>query len=268
MADRAGGFIWYELLTSDAAAAKLFYDSVVGWDVEAQSAMPGMDYRMIRRSDGGDAGGLMAIDEGMRSNGARPAWLGYIAVEDVDRTVATVQADGGTVTMPPIDLPGVGRMAMVSDPQGASFYVMRPTPPADRPDAVSDVFSVDRPQHVRWNELSTSDPAAAVTFYARHFGWTQEGAMPMGELGSYRFIAHGGVGIGAIMPTMPHAPAGGWTYYVGVDDIDRAAAAVTAGGGQVLHGPQQIPGGEYSLNAVDPQGATFGLVGPRQGAPA
>ena len=269
MTEGPGSFIWYELLTPDPDGAKLFYNAVVGWEIEGQSAMPGMDYRMIRRSGGGGgAGGVMALSEEMRTNGARPVWLGYIAVEDVDAAVAALQGDGGSVMMPPWDVPGVGRMALVSDPQGAPFYVMRPTPPADQPDATSDVFSVDQPQHVRWNELSSSDADSAVAFYTRHFGWSQEGEMPMGPLGSYRFIQHDGVGIGAIMPKLPAMPASAWTYHIGVDDIDRATAAVTAGGGQVVMGPQQIPGGEYSLVALDPQGATFGLVGPRQGEQA
>jgi predicted enzyme related to lactoylglutathione lyase len=55
-----------------------------------------------------------------------------------------------------------------------------------------------------------------------------------------------------------------WSYYIGVDDIDRAAKAVTDGGGTIVHGPVEIPGGEYSLNAIDPQQAVFGLVGPRR----
>jgi predicted enzyme related to lactoylglutathione lyase len=266
MATSDGNFIWYELLTGDVAGAKRFYDAVIGWDIEAQSGMPGMDYRMIRRSDGGNAGGVMAIDKAMREHGARPVWLGYLAVADVDATVAAVHGDGGTVMMPPWEVPGVGRMAMVTDPQGAPFYLMRPTLPADQPDLASDVFSVDRPQHVRWNELASSDPDAAVAFYTRHFGWTQDGAMPMGELGDYRFFQHGGVGIGAVMRLMPGMPVSMWTYYIGVDDIDRAAEAIGAGGGTILQQPIQIPGGEYSLVGTDPQGATFGLVGPRKGA--
>jgi hypothetical protein len=264
MSDTHGKFIWYELLTNDVAGAKRFYDAVVGWDIEGQSAMPGMDYRMIRRSDGGEAGGVMTLSAEMTAGGARPGWLGYLSVEDVDATVAAVQADGGAVHMPPTTMDGIGRMALVTDPQGAPFYVMRPTPPTDQPDAVSDVFSVDQPQHVRWNELASSDPEAALAFYSRHFGWTQQGAMPMGELGDYRFLQHGGVGIGALMNLMPGMPASSWTYYIGVEDIDRALEAVSGGGGQVLAGPDQIPGGEYSLTAIDPQGAAFGLVGPRK----
>ena len=263
MADRTGSFIWYELLTSDAAAAKRFYDAVVGWDVEPTPAGP-IDYRMIRRRDGGNAGGLMPLSAEMRAAGARPGWLGYVSVDDVDATVAAAQADGGAVHMPPTTMDGIGRMAMIADPQGASFYVMAPTPPPGQADAASDVFSVDRPQHVRWNELASSDPEAALAFYNRHFGWTQGGAMPMGELGDYRFLQHGGVGIGALTNLMPGMPGSSWTYYIGVEDIDRALEAVTGGGGQVLAGPDQIPGGEYSITAIDPQGAAFGLVGPRK----
>jgi len=262
--DTPGGFIWYELMTTDHAAAKRFYDAVVGWNVGTESVAPGIEYRMIGRSDGGNAGGVMTLNDEMTSHGARPAWLGYIHASDVDATVQAIKDDGGTALMEPWDQPGVGRLALVTDPQGATFYLMYPMPPEGQPDAVSDVFSVDRPQHVRWNELSTTDQDAAIHFYKRHFGWAQEGAMDMGEFGSYAFIQHDGVAIGAIMRKMPQMPVSMWTYYIGVDDIDRATKAVTDGGGTILHGPQEIPGGEYSLNAVDPQGASFGLVGPRK----
>ena len=263
MADQNGNFIWYELLTTDPDAAKAFYDAVVGWDIEPQPAGP-LDYRMIRRSDGGNAGGVMRLSADMQAGGARPVWLGYLSVEDVDATIAAITSEGGQVHMPATDMPGVGRIAMVTDPAGAAFYLMRPTPPAGQPDAVSDVFSVDRPQHIRWNELTTSDPAGAASFYERHFGWKQEGSMPMGPLGNYDFIHRGDVGIGAIMPLMQPGIRQHWTFYAGVDDIDRAADAVRSGGGQILQEPIQIPGGEYSLLGVDPQGASFGLVGPRK----
>ena len=150
------------------------------------------------------------------------------------------------------------------DPSGAPFYLMNPIPPAGDPTAKSDVFSVDQPQRVRWNELSSADQDGAVDFYRRHFGWAQEGAMPMGDMGDYRFIQANGVNVGAIMRKPPQRPVSSWTFYIGVDDIDRAAEAVQAGGGQILFGPHEIPGGEYSLNGMDPQGATFGLVGPRK----
>ena len=88
--------------------------------------------------------------------------------------------------------------------------------------------------------------------------------MPMGEMGDYKFVQHDGVGIGAVMRRPAQLPVSLWTYYIGVDDIDRAAAAITANGGVIFNGPMEIPGGEYALNANDPQGASFGLVGPRK----
>ena len=258
-----GQFIWYELITPDVDAAKAFYDSVVGWNIDSQSNFPN-GYRMIGRSDGKSAGGVLPLTQEMQQHGARPVWLSYIYVDDVDDAVRSIEQAGGKTFMPPFDIPGVGRVAMVADPQGAPFYVMKPIPPEGQPDAKSDVFSVDQPQRVRWNELSTSDQDGAIRFYTSQFGWTQEGGMPMGEMGEYKFINHDGVMIGAVMRKPPQMPVTAWTYYIGVDDIDRAAKAVTDGGGRILHGPMEIPGGEYSLNAMDPQGAAFGLVGPRK----
>ena len=258
-----GGFIWYELITPDPAAAKRFYDAVVGWNIGVDSVAPGIDYRMIMRSDGGMAGGVMTLTDDMRSGGARPIWLGYLQASDVDSKVAAIAADGGALIMPPWDQPGVGRLAMVSDPSGAPFYLMAPIPPDGNPDASSDVFSVDQPQHVRWNELWSSDPPGSIAFYARHFGWVQDGDMDMGEMGKYQFLSHAGVMIGAVMPRMPDVPSDKWNFYIGVDDIDRAAEAVRSGGGQVFQEPIEIPGGEFALNGVDPGGAMFGLVGPR-----
>lgn len=259
-----GSFIWYELMTNDATAAGSFYAAVVkGWTF-GDRVPTDVDYRMIQRSDGGNAGGVLQLTDEMRSGGARPVWLGYLHVKDVDATVAAIKNDGGQAMREPWDQAGVGRLAMVTDPQGATFYLMDPIPPEHDPNAVSDVFSVDQPEHVRWNELSTSDPSAAVIFYKRHFGWKQEGEMDMGEFGKYRFIQNDGVNIGAIMPRMPEMPVSLWSFYVGVDDIDRAAAAITGNGGKILNGPMEIPGGEFALNGMDPQGASFGLVGPRK----
>ena len=263
MANQQGSFIWYELMTGDPAAAKRFYDPVVGWSIQEETVAPGLEYRMIIRSDGGNAGGVMTLTDEMRSHGAQPVWLGYLHVSDVDSSVEAMQADGGRIMMQPWDQPGVGRLAMVADPQGAPFYLIDPEPPADQPDAVSNVFSVDQPQHVRWNELATTDSVAAIAFYSRHFGWRQDGDMDMGEVGKYQFLHHGDTMIGAVMPRMPQMPVSAWTFYIGVDDIDRAHEAVRSGGGQVLQEPIEIPGGEYSITGLDPQGASFGLVGPR-----
>ena len=260
-----GDFIWYELITTDHAGAKSFYDSVVGWSIASHSVAPGMEYRMINIAGGGMAGGVLTLTKEMCDGGARPMWVGYLHARDVDGKVDAIKAGGGGVTMEPWDQPGVGRLALATDPSGAAFYVMDPMPPEGQAEAASTVFSVDQPQHVRWNELWSADPGRDVDFYKNHFGWSQEGRMPMGELGDYQFIqSAGGTNSGAIMPKMPDMPASMWNFYIGVDDIDRAAEAVKAGGGQVINGPQEIPGGEYAVNGIDPQSAFFGLVGPRK----
>jgi predicted enzyme related to lactoylglutathione lyase len=261
----ASNFIWYELMTPDPAGAARFYGAVVGWTIAAtpDPAAGDVDYRMIGRADGGNAGGVLALNADMLAGGARPGWMGYLEVDDVDAKIAAIKADGGAVHMPATDLP-VGRIAMVSDPQGAVFYVMKPIPPEGMEGMESDVFSVTEAQHVRWNELATSDPDAAIAFYRKHFGWGQEGEMPMGELGAYRFIQRGDVGLGAVMPLMEGYPVPVWNVYIGVDDIDRAHAAVTANGGTITNEPMEIPGGEYAMNAIDPQGAPIGFVGPRK----
>ena len=249
-----GSFIWYELITPDPAGAKAFYGAVVGWAVEDD----GTGYPHLKA--GNDyVGGMLALTAEMRQHGARPVWLSYVGVDDVDSTVDAMVSDGGQILMAARDMPNVGRFALLADPDGAPIYVMR-----GARDERSDAFSVDQAQHVRWNELSTSDPERAVAFYGKHFGWVEEGGMDMGEMGRYRFINHQGVMIGAIMPRMPQMPVSLWTYYIGVDDIDRAVSAIEQGSGKILNGPMEIPGGEFALNAMDPQGAAFGLVGPRK----
>lgn len=262
MVDQWGAFIWYELMTTDSEGAKAFYDAVVGWEIQPNDGSA-MDYRMIKRADGGHAGGMLVLTEAMTNGGARPAWLGYVAVPNVDAAVAEFEAAGGRAHMPATDMPGVGRIAMVADPQGAPIYLMTPTAPSDDPNAVSDVFSVDKAQHVRWNELAATDPSAALGFLQQQFGWRKDGEMSMGELGAYEFISHEGTMIGAVMPLMPGMTQAGWSFYFGVEDIDRAAETIRSAGGTITAEPMEIPGGEYSLSAIDPQGATFGLVGPR-----
>lgn len=260
-------FIWYELMTTDPDHAAAFYGSVVGWKVAAHSdpgAGGGVDYRMIVRDDGGNAGGVLGLSKEMCEGGARPCWLGYLHTPDVDATIAAIVADGGAVRMPAVDLP-VGRIALLTDPGGVPFYVMTPIPPADQPEAASDVYDRWAPQRVSWNELFASDVEVAKAFYAKHFGMAFNDKMPMGEMGDYWFITEGTMqeAIGAVMQKPPHVPAASWQHYIRVADIDAAVERVSAGGGQVLNGPMEVPGGDWIINGVDPQGAPFSLVGAK-----
>jgi predicted enzyme related to lactoylglutathione lyase len=253
-----GSNVWYELMTTDPDGATAFYDKVVGWKIS--ESIPGdQDYRMIGRDDGGFAGGVLGLTDEMQKHGARPIWLGYIGVDDVDETVSKIEGKGGKALMPPFDIPQ-GRIAMVADPQGNPFYVMKPVPPTDKPDAESDVFSATAEQRVGWNELTTADPGAAREFYGELFGWTSDDFMPMGEFGEYRFFAHAGTSIGAVCRPMPGGSSG-WRYYIRVPSISAAVDAVKAADGTVSMGPHEVPGGDHIIIGNDPQGAEFALVG-------
>jgi len=255
-----GDFIWYELMTTDPDGAKAFYDAVVGWDVEPKpTGVQPMDYRMIRRSDGGNAGGVLRIDADMAAHGAKPTWLGYVVVPDVDQTTAAIEQAGGKTLMAS-DIQGVGRIAMVTDPQGAHFYVMKPQPPEDDPNAKSDVFDPKAEQRVGWNELSTTDPVAARRFYEEQFGWGAEEFMDMGDMGQYRFLDQGGERIGALCGVMPGGQPK-WRYYIRVPSIEAAKAVAEQKGGTIHMGPHEVPTGDWIVIGSDPQGAEFALVG-------
>ena len=254
-----GSHVWYELMTTDPDGATKFYSAAVpGWSI-GEPIGGDQDYRMIGRSDGGFGGGVLNLTDEMQSHGARPIWLGYIGVDDVDATVAAIESRGGKALMPAFDIPQ-GRIAMVADPQGNPFYIMKPVPPANDPNGQSDVFSPTEEQRVAWNELTTSDPAAARAFYGDLFGWTSDEFMPMGELGEYRFFAHAGTTIGAVCQPGPDGSAG-WRYYIRVPSIAQAVEAVKGGGGTIAMGPHEVPGGDHIIIGRDPQNAEFALVG-------
>lgn len=251
MPNAYGDFIWYELLTSDHARAKAFYDTVVGWDIEPAPAGP-VDYRMIRTASG-NAGGVMQLTDDMRAHGARPTWLGYIGVYDVDRTVAQATEAGAKVLMEPFDIEGVGRLALLADPAGAPFYVMR-----GFSEEASDAFSPATVGHAAWNELVTSDLDGAKSFYPALFGWTLGDVMPMGPMGDYQFIEQGGEMIGAMFAPGDRQPA--WRFCFRTESLERSIEAVNSGGGQVLFGPTEVPGGGRIIQATDPDGAFFMVI--------
>lgn len=255
MARLHGDFVWYELLTSDPGGAAAFYGRVLGWRVRPfAGSVPGYSYF---EAGGEGVAGLMQAPE--HENDLSPAWHGYVAVDDLDAALDSAGRAGGSVRMAPMEIAGVGRIAMLADPQGVPIYAMRP---ADGMRSVS--FQPNTVGHCAWNELVTTDQEAALAFHTAQFGWTRGDVMPMpGSEGGYRFLEKDGAMIGAVMNRMAPDQPIGWTFAFRVDAIDEAAGAVTEGGGAVRFGPAEIPGGEFVVNATDPQGARFMLVGPR-----
>jgi predicted enzyme related to lactoylglutathione lyase len=257
MSQPSSQFVWYELMTSDAAGAAAFYRSVVGWETR-DAGMPGMEYTLLL-AQGKDVAGLMTLPAEACAMGVPPCWTGYISVDDVDAYVAKVTAAGGHMVRPPEDIPGVGRFAVVTDPYGAAFNLFK-----DSSAMAPEPKVPETPGHIGWHELHAGDGVGAFAFYSGLFGWTKAQAMDMGPLGVYQLFAIDGVDSGGMMTKMPETPQPFWLYYINVAALDAAVAKVTEGGGKVVVAPNQVPGGSWVANCCDPQGAFFALVAPRR----
>lgn len=252
-----GRFIWYELMTPDVAGAKAFYGDVVGWTA---TEMPAGDMAYwVLEADGRGVGGVMELGDEHRAAGIPPNWTAYVAVDDADAAVEKVKSLGGSVMREPQDIPGVGRFAIVSDPSGAVIAVMKPTPPeGGRPETPKNALG-----HTAWHELYGGPTDAAFAFYEALFGWTKDEPHDMGPMGVYQLFSNQDGQVGGMMKKPDNVPAAHWLYYFRIGDIDAAAARVKAGGGQVLSGPMEVPGGDWVLQGMDPQRAMFCLLGTK-----
>jgi predicted enzyme related to lactoylglutathione lyase len=251
-----GQFTWYELVTGDAAAASAFYEKVIGWTsaVMGQSGA-GTPYTVFSTSEGGVAGLLETPPE---AQGAPPAWMGYVSVDDVDAYAKKFAAAGGAVHRQPADIPSIGRFSVVADPQGAMLVLFKAEP---RPDGAAPP-ALDAPGYPSWRELMTTDGPSAFEFYAGMFGWAKSTGYDMGPMGVYQLFAYDGADRGGIMTRPTQTPVSHWGYVFRVDAIGAATERLKAGGGTVINGPMQVPTGDWIVQARDPQGATFALQSP------
>ncbi len=250
---------WYELGTMDLASARSFYADVLGWTWQG-GGMEGFDYQLAL--SGGDmVAGAMATDG---ADGGPAMWKIYFAVDDCDKTAAAVAADGGAVLVPPSDIPGAGRYAILADPQGAAFGILQPLPMEGG--GSGGAFDMQKDGHGSWNELATSDAQAALDFYGRHFNWTQSRAMEMGPDMVYRIFARAGQDLGGLYTIGPGMPGPGtpaWLPYFGVNGVDAGLSRIAAAGGEKAVGPMEVPGGAFIAVCHDPQGVMFAIVGPK-----
>lgn len=254
MSDVRGKFLWYELMTTDPGAATDFYRGVIGWGAQAMEGgeTPYTMWTVGERP----VGGMMQLPEEAQAQGAPPHWLPYVGTPDVDATVGRASELGGSVLVPPTDLPDVGRFAVLADPQGAVFAVFAPG--AEHPMPAGPRQSGD----FSWHELATTDHEAAFDFYHDLFGWEKAEAMDMGEAGIYQMYGspeseHPLGGMFNKPTEMPGPPA--WLCYTTVADVTPTSERVKELGGQVLNGPMEVPGGDMIATCMDPQGAMFAL---------
>lgn len=250
-------FVWYELMTTDTADAARFYRAVVGWEAHAVGR-PERPYSAFAAA-GVDTAGMLDMPAEARNAGAPPAWFGYVGVPDVDAWCERVTQGGGRVHRAAETIDGVGRFAVVADPQGAPFVLFTAATPRATPPAPAGT-----PGHMGWRELYAADRDMAFAFYASTFGWTASDAVDMGAMGIYQLFATGeATPAGGIMTRPPGLPGSFWMFYVTVESTAAAAQRVRAAGGQVINGPHPVPGGNWIAQCLDPQGALFAVTGPQ-----
>lgn len=240
---------WYELATADPEAAQPFYAALLGWTF-ADSGMAGMTY-LLASAEGGMVAGLFKAEPGQPIG-----WSFYVSVENADATAAQASALGARVVVPPADIPGTGRFAVMIDPQGAGFAILQPLP-----GGVGGAFDQKKMGHGNWHDLGVTDPQAALAFYGALFGWTVTRSQPMGPEMIYNIIASNGQDIGGIFNDAS-ATAPAWCVYFGAASIGQAVATVKSGGGGIEHDPAEVPGGAFITHCHDGRGARFALVGP------
>ena len=247
MARLSGKFVWFECVTSEVSKAKAFYGDVVGWKTQS-FPMGDRSYEMLLAGEK-QVGGYSSPEAG-----ERPHWTSYLSVDDVDAAATRVKAEGGAVLVPAFDIPDVGRVAKVADPQGASFWIM-----TGAGDDAEDAPATT-PGTFHWNELWARDAEKAVRFYEKAFGFTSK-TMPMPE-GDYHLLEAGGVPrAGVLKSTKPEVPPM-WLPYVAVDDCDAAAARAKKLGGAIHLEPTDIPDiGRFAILG-DVNGATFAVIKP------
>lgn len=246
---------YVELTAPDPAAGAAFYADVFGWEID-EMPLPeeagGGVYRQSRL-EGDTVAGFNGQMPGLEGH---PAYWGvYLSVDDVDATVAKVEAAGGKVEAPPFDVMDAGRMAAIQDPTGARVNLWQAG-------ASIGTERANEPGTPVWNELTTPEVDQALAFYAEVIGTGVE-KMPMADDEVYTAITdvEGKVVGGACPPMMDGVPPH-WNVYFQVESADATAARITELGGTVVAPNFDVPEiGRMGFYA-DPQGAMFAIMEP------
>jgi predicted enzyme related to lactoylglutathione lyase len=251
-----GRFAWYELTTTDVQSARSFYTKVIGWDVLDASA-PGRPY-MLFTAGPALVGGLLLLTRQARETGARPGWIGYVEVDDVDAIAERARQLGGVVHVEPTDVADISRFCIFADPQTARLAALKWRRPVQ-----GQSPALGARGHVCWHELLAAKEDEALDFYADLFGWRRtQSDKP--EFDTYQMFCASGQTIGGVIAKPPVIDTPFWLYYFLVGDVDAAARRVNAAGGRILRGPVELSGGSWIVQCADPQGAVFALAGTRQ----
>lgn len=248
--ERPGRFVFHDLMSSDVGRSLNFYASLFPeWECQSIDLGDSGTYHAIR-VDGLKCGGIVPVDS---ESGLAAHWVGYVEVADCDAATERAAAEGGLVPVPTMDVPGIGKFAVVMDRQQAMLKALQPASPTEYPSGpTSGQFC--------WNELLTTDVASARSFYQSVFGWSAIEQFSEGK-GEYTLMRAGDQDVAGIMPMSSeadHAPA--WLTYLYADDIDERVALADSLGAQIVLPLRNIPDiGRFSV-LVDPVGALFALM--------
>ena len=240
---------WVDVAVPDLAAATAFYTGLFGWHAEDQGEEAG-HYTMFS-IDGRSVAGMGP----RRDDGAGPPlWGTYLSVGDLDSTLAAVEADGGTIVMPRMDVLTAGSMAIAVDPSGALVHFWQPG------DHIG-CERVNEPNTVVWNELTTRDPGAAMTFYSAVVGWEFE-PMDHDEPGGYQLIKAHGRTVAGLLPMVGDDWGdrdSHWMTYFACDDVEVIGARAVTLGGAVAVEPFDTAVGRVAV-LTDPAGNAFSVI--------
>lgn len=244
-----GRFVWFDLMTKDGARAEAFYAALFGWNVTPVPMGP-TTYRMI----GAMAGPIGGIVE----EAAIPVahWMPYVAVADVDAASKRVAELGGAVCVPPTDIPGTGRFAVVSEPTGATFSLFAGVDGSHGTDP-----DVPLPGSACWTELLSVDPTRTQAFLTGLFGWREQ-QEDMGTGSPYRVQLLADTQAGGLMQSpQPGMPSCCLCYFLTLD-LEGSTAKARQLGATILMDATPIPGVGRFVLCLDPTGATFALFEP------
>jgi len=245
-----GTFSWFELVANDAPTARRFYTALLGWEIHEIPMGPESVYTIFRVGDRDVAAMYPRDPEDMKRGPTH--WRSYVAVTSADEKAAKARELEGEILNEPFDVMGVGRMAMIQDPVGASFALWQGT-------SHPGVGRIGEPGAHCWNQLLTRDVDRAAKFYSGLFGW----GVRVQEFGGtpYTMFTLGDQPIAGalVMPESAEAPPS-WLVYWGVTDCDDRVKAARAEGAVLHVEPTDVPGiGRFAVLS-DPQGAAFALV--------
>lgn len=249
MSYQHGRFTWFECYSGDVERSRVFYSELFGWTIEPIEMGDGWTYELIKSVQTG-IGGLMPL---MPEQGPHPFWLSYLSVSNVDETAARVASSGGAILRDGVDIPDVGRIAIVRDPQGAILALFK--------GATGDPEEAEGPGSWWWNELWTTSDRDALTFYESVFGYTHD-SMEMADGGLYYILMQGEQPRGGLMTSPAEGVPPHWLPYVRVDDCDQIAERALALKGKVLWAPNDIPNVGRAAVLADPTGASIAAIAP------